>query len=126
MRRGLSGLIGVALLAATSASAQEAIPTASASGAGAPPVQTGGIDPTWITKDSDERDDRGPAPVGPCGAPYKQTQDGQLKQDKDPHGQVWAGVGTHGYRNIGGAVCIPVGQNAQVSIAVDSTQWGRR
>ena len=126
MRRGLSGLIGVALLVATGASAQEAIPTASASGAGAPTVQSNGIDPTWITKDSDDHDDRGPVPVGPCGSPYKQTQDGQLKQDKDAHGQVWAGVGTHGYRNIGGAVCVPIGQNAELNIAVDSTQWGRR
>jgi hypothetical protein len=126
MKRILPGLIGAALLLASGASAQEAIPTAA--GAGAPPTQPNGIDPTWITKDADEHDDRGPVPIGPCGAPYKQTQDGQLKQDKDPHGQVWAGVGNHGYRDIGGAVCIPVGQNAEVNIAVDANQWswGRR
>jgi hypothetical protein len=124
MKRKMFGLIGAALLLATRVSAQEAIPTAS--GAGAPPAQVNGIDPTWITKDADEHDDRGPTPIGPCGAPYKEAQDGQLKQDKNPHGQVWAGVGTHGYRDIGGAVCIPVGQNGQVSIAVDADHWGRR
>ena len=46
--------------------------------------------------------------------------------DRSPHGQVWGGVGTHGYRNVGGVVCVPVGDNSRVTIAVDSTNWGRR
>ena len=38
------------------------------------------------------------------------------------------GVGTHGYREVGGSICQPVGQNGAVSISVDETQgnWGYR
>jgi hypothetical protein len=66
------------------------------------------------------------APVGPCGGPAK-TEDG--KTDKTPHGEVWAGVGTHGYREGGGVVCVPLSDRAAVTIAVDAGQmdgWGRR
>jgi hypothetical protein len=125
MNRVLPLIICAAFMIASVAWAQEAIPTAAnAPGGGAPPTANGG--PISLGDKSSHFDDRGPVPIGPCGAPYKQTADGQLKQDKDPHGEVWGGVGTHGYREAGGAVCIPLGQNAQVSIAVDTTHWGRR
>jgi len=126
MRAPLACLIGAVLAASSGAWAQEAIPTASNAGGGAPPAPAVGADPTMIADKASERDDRGPVPIGPCGAPYKSVDGGPLKQDKDPHGEVYAGVGTHGYRNVGGAVCVPVGKDAQVTIAVDSTQWGRR
>jgi hypothetical protein len=76
-----------------------------------------------------DRPDEGPGflrPVGPCGGPAK-TAEG--KTDKTPHGEVWAGVGTRGYREIGGVVCLPVGENTAVTIAVDAGHmdgWGRR
>jgi len=125
MNRILPLLIGAALVTSIGARAQEAIPTATnAPGGGAPPAVSGG--PITLADKSSHYDDRGPVPVGPCGAPYKQTDDGQLKQDKSPHGEVWGGVGTHGYREAGGVVCVPVGQNGQVSVAVDTTHWGRR
>ncbi|MGH7022128.1 MAG: hypothetical protein ACREEB_00905 [Caulobacteraceae bacterium] len=126
MKRALMGLLGAALAFGSGAWAQEAIPTANNANGGAPPVQASGAAPIRIQDKQSEFDDRGPVPIGPCGAPYKDDGKGGVKQDKDPRGEVWAGVGTHGYRDVGGAVCIPVGKAAQVTIAVDSTHWGRR
>ena len=105
--------------------AQEAIPTApSAPGYGAPPAPESG--PLRLS----DRIDEGPdilRPMGPCGGPARK-EDG--KPDRSPHGEVWAGIGTHGYRDIGGVVCAPLGDNAALSIAVDAGQingWrGRR
>lgn len=42
--------------------------------------------------------------------------------DGRPHGEVWGGVGTHGYRDAGGAVTIPTGKCSSMSIAVDRVQ----
>ncbi|HLZ84487.1 MAG TPA: hypothetical protein VKQ54_13060 [Caulobacteraceae bacterium] len=104
--------------------AQEAIPTApGAAGGDAPPAPESG--PLRLS----DRIDEGPdvlRPVGPCGGPARK-EDGKL--DKTPHGEVWAGIGTHGYREIGGVVCAPLGDNAAVSLAIDAGHldgWGRR
>ena len=43
--------------------------------------------------------------------------------DGKPHGEVWAGVGTGGYRNVGGVVTQPIGDCAQVTVAIDHTQF---
>jgi hypothetical protein len=103
----------------------EAIPTA----AGAP---TGGAPAAPYAgplRLDDRLDDGGPGflrPTGPCGGPAK-TADG--KTDKTPHGEVWAGVGTRGYREAGGAVCVPLSDKSALTIAVDAGQingWGRR
>jgi hypothetical protein len=119
----LAGL-SMAAAAPTAVLAQEAIPTATgALGEGAPPAPESG--PLRLS----DRIDEGPdvlRPVGPCGGPARK-EDG--KPDKSPHGEVWAGIGTHGYRDIGGVVCAPLVDNAAVSIAVDAGQingWGRR
>ena len=64
-----------------------------------------------------------PMAMGPCG-PEKVKPDGKL--DTAPHGEVYGGVGTHGYREVGADVCVPIGDNAALNIAVDSTQWGGR
>lgn len=52
----------------------------------------------------------------------------QPANDGKPHGQVWAGVGTHGYRNIGGVVTQPIGQCGSLTLAIDKTEgdFGRR
>ena len=109
---------------APAALAQEAIPTATgAPGDGAPPTPESG--PLRLS----DHTDQGPdflRPVGPCGGPARK-EDG--KPDKSPHGEVWAGVGTNGYRDIGGAVCAPLGDNAALSVAVDAGKingWGHR
>lgn len=110
--------------------AQEAIPTATGvAGDGAPPASLGGPESGPLRLS--DRIDEGPdvlRPVGPCGGPARK-EDG--KPDKSPHGEVWAGVGTSGYREIGGVVCAPLGENAALSIAVDAGHidgrgWGRR
>jgi hypothetical protein len=109
----------------SSAQAQEAVTTA-APGAGAPAMAAAGPGPTLIPDRISERDDRGPVPIGPCGLPYKDDGAGPPKQDKSVHGVVWGGIGTHGYREAGGAVCIPAGKAAQVTIAVDAARINSR
>jgi hypothetical protein len=107
------------------ARAQEAIPTAAGAPNGGAPMAEPADAPLRLS----DHFDKGPDVVraaGPCGAPAK-TEDG--KTDKSPHGEVWAGVGNHGYREGGGAVCLPLGDSAAVNIAVDAGQgdgWGRR
>jgi hypothetical protein len=66
-----------------------------------------------------------PVAMGPCG-PEKVKPDGTL--ETAPHGEVVAGVGTRGYRELGGTICQPVGQNGAVSLSIDDTQgdWGYR
>jgi hypothetical protein len=109
----------------TAVLAEEAIPTASsAPGAGAPAMPPFDPDsgPLRLSDHVDGLDFLGPQ--GPCGGPAFRP-DG--KPDRTPHGAVWAGVGTHGYREIGGAVCAPIGDRSAVSIAVDAGQldgWG--
>jgi hypothetical protein len=63
--------------------------------------------------------------MGPCG-PERVKPDGKL--DTAPHGQIEAGIGTHGYRHLAGAVCQPIGQDASVAVSasVSQAQWGRR
>jgi hypothetical protein len=57
--------------------------------------------------------------MGPCG-PEKVRPDGQL--ETKPHGEIEAGVGTGGYRQIAGAVCQPIGQHGVVAASVSATQ----
>ena len=125
MRPALSIMVVSALLLAGRAGAQEVIPTAANANVdgGAPAAPASG---PISTSNKRQRDDRGPARIGPCGGVERSIDDGPPKPDRNPHGAVWAGVGTHGYREAGGAVCIPIGDNAAVNIAVDSTHWGRR
>ena len=63
--------------------------------------------------------------MGPCG-PERVKSDGKL--DTAPHGEIEAGVGTHGYRHLAGTICQPVGQNSavQVSASMSQAQYGRR
>ena len=63
--------------------------------------------------------------MGLCG-PERVKPDGKL--DTAPHGEIEAGIGTHGYRHLAGAVCQPIGQNAAVAVSasVSQAQGGRR
>ncbi len=97
------------------AGAQQAIPTAQdAQLGGAPPAPaTGPVNLPPHRLDTAQNILR---PVGPCGGlPNPDTG----KPDKSPHGEVYAGAGTHGYREAGGAVCVPIGDHAAVNLAVD-------
>jgi hypothetical protein len=126
MIRVLSIAIAASLIAASGASAQEAISTAAnAPSAGAPTPASSATTAPISLADKSSFDDRGPLPVGPCGAVAQVNKDGELqKPDKDPHGQVWAGVGTSDYREIGGAVCLPLGDHSALNIAVDTAHIG--
>lgn len=111
------------LFAIGAAHAQEAIPTATDTRQGGAPATTSGP-PIRLPDRAVERYDDGPHPVGPCGAVAK-TAGG--KPDRAPHGDIHAGVGTRGYREIGGVVCTPIGDKGAMVIAVDAaTIDGRR
>lgn len=48
--------------------------------------------------------------------------------DGKPHGEVWAGIGNHGYREVGGVVTQPLGKCGSLTVAVDKmdSNFGRR
>src|SRR5450432_3330788 len=127
MIRVFSIALAAVLIAAAGAQAQATIPTAAnAPMAGAPDPASPPTAALISLSDRQSFDDSGPLPVGPCGA-VGQVKDGVVqKPDKDPHGQVWAGVGTSGYREVGGAVCLPLGDHSALNIAVDSTRISGR
>jgi hypothetical protein len=118
MSRTLALVASLAVLvAAPYAWADEAIPTANDEGAPTttatpPPLE----DPTPLA-DNDEI-----VRFGPCGAVQRASDKGPI--DKQAHGQIDVGIGTGGYRHIGGVVCKPIGENGSVTIAVDHTEWG--
>ena len=96
------------------ATAQEAIPTATGSPTGGAPMPA----PSGPIRLSDRVDtgDNILRSVSPCGAPPKANG----SPDRSPHGEVFAGVGTHGYREGGGVVCVPLGDHASATLAVDA------
>ena len=126
MFRALSFCLGLALplAGAGAALAQEAMPTAGGVNSNAAPRNTAPVPELGAP----ERFADGPGPrMGPCGP--LETPDG--KPDKSAHGEVHAGIGTHGYREIGGAICKPIGENGAIAIAVDKVdgdygRYGRR
>jgi hypothetical protein len=124
MRLGTLIMAAGALAAGPAAWSQEAIATAAnAPGGGAPPAAS--TTPVHIVRER-LRDDSGPLPVGPCGGVAISKDGGPPKPDKSPHGEVWGAVGTHRYREAGGAVCIPLGDSGALHIAVDAARYGRR
>jgi hypothetical protein len=115
MRRALTFIVAAGLIACGPSWAQEVIATATNAPPPAPPANAA---PLALGHHRDFSDE-GPPLVGPCGA-VGEVHDGVAeKPDKDPHGSVYAGVGTRGYREVGGAVCMPVGDRTAVSVAFD-------
>lgn len=106
--------IVIAAVVASSAHAGEAIATAG--GAGALPAASAPTAAPILIPDHDAFDRDIQRAVGPCGGVAK-TDGG--KPDKTPHGEVFAGVGTRGYREAGGIVCLPMGDHAAATIAID-------
>jgi hypothetical protein len=113
-------LAAILLLCAVPAWAEGPIATTSSAQASAPQPSAA---PPPLPASQGVAGDGQPVAMGPCG-PEKVKPDGTL--DTAPHGEVSAGVGNHGYREIGGAICQPVGQNGAVSVGIDATQgnWG--
>jgi hypothetical protein len=114
--------IAALLLAAAAAPAwaDGPVTTASSAQVGDPQPQTA---PPPLPPDRSLAAQGQPMGMGPCG-PERIKPNGKL--DTAPHGEVEAGVGTHGYREVGGAICQPIGQNGAVSVSVSQTQgnWG--
>jgi len=123
--------------AVAGASAQEAIQTGPG-GADAPPSAPASAAPATVADP-----DNGPAANGAWARrvlsgqkaePERTADDGGRRRgcpappDRKPHGEVHAGVGTGGYREVGGAVTQPIGDCGSVTIAVDKTEFdgGRR
>ena len=48
--------------------------------------------------------------------------------DRKPHGEVWAGIGTGGYREIGAVVTQPIGECGSLTLGISRTEsgYGRR
>ncbi|THD58625.1 hypothetical protein [Phenylobacterium sp.] len=115
-------------LVGASAFAQEAIRTGDG---GAPPHVDAPVDGAVATENDPEALDawaqrtlkaatdkalaKPAAPSAQCAA---------IKADGKPHGEVWAGAGTQGYREVGGVVTQPVGDCSSVTLMVDHTQGG--
>ena len=114
----LYGALALALLGSP-VLAQETIPTASdAPLGGAPtpqpnPPQSLGQRPYYGAGDIVRGE------VNACGVPPK--EDGST--DKNVHGEVYGAVGNHGYREAGGAACIPLGDHSAATIAVDAGRY---
>ncbi len=115
----------LALLALSAPATAQTDPTAAPSGGpvatarndtfgGAPPDQPAGP----IAMAARRYDDSGymPMPMGPCGGGVD-PKTGKL--DMSPHGEVFAGVGSAGYREAGGTVCVPLKDNMAARISVD-------
>jgi hypothetical protein len=47
-----------------------------------------------------------------------------IEADGKPHGEVWAGIGTGGYRQAGGVVTQPLGACGSVTVMIDRTEGG--
>jgi hypothetical protein len=111
----------VALMAG-GAGAQETIQTGVHAPVSGPPMPV--IDQPLTLPEDMGPDPEAPVRVGPCGSVAPAVDGPAGQPDTKPHGQVWAGVGTQGYRNVGGVVCQPIGQDGSLNIAVDAGRWG--
>lgn len=124
MRRVLALALALSLSAGAAAMAQEAIPTAGGAQSNVSPK------PPATDNDLRPHDEFADGPLGPKMGPCGPVETPDGKADYSPHGEVHAGVGTHGYRNIGGAICKPLGDNGAIAIAIDKTDgdygYGRR
>lgn len=125
----LLALAGFALALGTAAAAEEPMTTA---GAGAsPPPAAEALPGTTPAEDRRAREIGDWARGVLDGRPSEETQTAARRcpaSDGKPHGEVWAGIGTRGYRTIGGIVTQPLGDCGQVTVGVSRTEsdFGRR
>jgi hypothetical protein len=118
--------------AASAAAAQEVVQSGetgappSAHAPNAPPAQVGDPDQSpeaigaWARGVMAGRPSSDPELAAAPGAKPPRCQP---PPDKKPHGEVWAGAGTGGYREAGGVVTMPVGDCGQVTLAIDKTEF---
>jgi hypothetical protein len=104
-----AALIFAALAVAAPAAASEAVTTADRSAAAPAAADVAALPPGDEAPPPDAEgaaDDASRGAHARCEAP----------PDRKPHGEVWAGVGTGGYRAIGGVVSQPIGKCGQLTI----------
>ncbi len=58
--------------------------------------------------------------------PDDDASNGGPVRDHKVHGEMSVGVGTNGYREVGGVVTGPLGDDGQATIAIDAGQIGGR
>ena len=109
-------LVASTLVLAGRALADGPVTTAAAGASVAPPPSAA---PLPLPLSGPSSAEGPPVAMGPCG-PEKVRPDGRL--ETAPHGEVDASIGTRGYRQIGGAVCQPIGQDGFVAVSASQTQ----
>ena len=126
MKRFAAALVASALLGAAPALAQEVIQTHAGESPAAEAPATPSVGP-----DRDQRQANGDwARRVMAGKPTDDLDEDAAKgcrrnPDREPHGEVWAGVGTGGYKTVGAVVTQPIGDCAEVTVAVSKTDQGR-
>lgn len=109
----LSCALGLApAIAQAQAIAATDTPVATASGSGAPPATPQTAGQTSVQSLQED------GPAHP-----------DVLDDRKPHGYVEVGVGNRGYRQVDGAVTVPVGEDGQATVAISDVQMnggGRR
>jgi hypothetical protein len=117
-----------AALAATTAWSQETVSTASSADAHPPGTQAtpGPLDES-IGRETSHTSE---VVDGPCGPTVSNSDDPNAAPDTHLHGEVSVGVGTGGYREVGGYVCKALPNGGSIAISGGQTQgnvgWGRR
>ena len=121
------------LLAAPLALAQEAITTAPA---GAPPAAEGAPAPVTPMR---AEDSNSPQAIGRWAQDVLAGKPAEPEQiaaggpdarrgcsepaDRKPHGEVWGGIGSGGYRNVGAVVTQPIGKCGSITVGAEKTEF---
>jgi hypothetical protein len=128
MKQIAATLLALALVGASSAAAQEAIQTHSgespAGEASAQPKPGPDRDPRQANGDWARRVMAG-VPTEESADDLSDGKGCRRNLDRNLHGEVWAGVGTGGYNTVGAIVTQPLGDCAEVTVAVSRTDNGR-
>ena len=100
--------------ASSNSSSSEVVATAA--GAPASPAQpTDSVLTRWLKQ----------APPVSLGDDYDSGVIPQGAPDRTIHGEVGVGVGSGGYRDVYGAVTMPVGKTGELGVAVEDTQFSK-
>ena len=127
----LLAALGASLALSAGAAAQEVIqagpksePPAAAPDGAAGAVSEDGSSPEAIDAWGRRVLAGGPTPEARAGADGGAARPGGCPPaaDRRPHGAVWGGIGTGGYREVGGTVTQALGDCGQVSVAIDKVE----
>jgi hypothetical protein len=69
--------------------------------------------------------DAQPATVSDANEAAEEADDQAPTRDRRVHGEITVGAGTGGYREVGGAATVPIGETGEASIAIDAGQINR-